>query len=98
MSFTQEQLKAQEDLINDLQRELSHLDSDFTKLLKDANLKPEDLTTIDPVTLSPEVRALYHAAVEKAEREGKARAGQYETTHGAASTTAGTTRKDVIRL
>lgn len=98
MSLTDEQLKAQEDLVHELQRELNRLDEDFAKLLKAANVNAEDLTPPDTAALAPEVRALYDAAVEKAEREGKARAGQYETAHGSTASRAGSARKDVIRL
>lgn len=95
----EELIKQRDEIIEQLTNELSRLNMNFDDLLKKSGFTEKDLANLDASVLTPELRAEFDKSVEKAKREGAARAAQIEadTSTGSAGTP-GAGRKGAIRL
>jgi peptidoglycan hydrolase CwlO-like protein len=99
MAFTEEQLAAQQKMIEELKDELSRLNSVFDARMKDAGLTPADLEGLSLENAPPEVKQMLAQAREAAKRAGEARAAQTPQPASSAPAGAGPSRRrNVIRF
>lgn len=99
MTPTPEELTKQRDeIIEQLNMELIRLNVDFDELLKKSGFTEKDLENLDTSALTPELRAEFEKSVEKAKRDGSARAAHAEAATNSGAATPGMGRKGAIRL
>ena len=76
MSFTEQDLKNQEQKVAELAAELDRLNAQFEAQMKAAGLTEADLAKVDLDNPPPELKEALAEARRQAEREGKERAVQ----------------------
>lgn len=99
MAFTEKDLEAQEQQLQNLQEELSRLNSQFDSQMKTLGLTEEELKAALEGEIPAEVEKLMAEAQDKAKREGASRAAQSTPTSASSGGRApGAGRRGAVRL
>lgn len=100
--FTEQDSARQDAAFAELKEEFSRLEAQEKAMRKAAGLPEEGGLELDEADMTPAVRQELEEAKAKAQREGAARAAQYQNGTSAAAagsgTTAGRRRQGVVRI
>ena len=98
MAFTEQDFKKQKQEIAQLADELSRLNSILAKQKKALGLSAEEVVTISPSEITPDLEQAMADANERAKREGEARAAQARTASGTSSAAISCNRRGAVRV
>lgn len=98
MTFTEKELREQEQAFETVKEEFSRLNARFDGMLREAGLCAADLQRSLEEKHSPELNRLMEQARDEAARAGRARSAQAGTAPQTQSTGAGRPRPGAVRI
>ncbi|WP_295640478.1 hypothetical protein [uncultured Mailhella sp.] len=96
MAFTEQDLRNQKQEIARLADELSRLNSVFAEQKKALGIPETETVTVAESEVTPELRSAMADAMERARREGEARAARAKLSAGSSSAPAGRSRRGAM--
>lgn len=98
MAFTEQDLKNQKQEISRLADELSRLNAVFAEQKKILGLPADKPVTVAESEVTPELERAMADAVERAKREGEARAAHARVSSGSGSACSSRGRRGAVRI